>query len=146
MNEPLANSKTSSATSNGERRSASVDFCRTERSPRVGVESEGLRAVEAEDSKAPRGEREESSYVIDAGLKMLKVLECLEGRSYEPVGINRVMQRSGFNRDLTRRLLITAKKAGWVKEIISGRERLFFLGPKAENLARGFSATLLSQK
>ena len=101
--------------------------------------------IEPENSKsAPaRGERDEDSYVIDAGLKLLKVLECLEGRNFEPVTIKLAMERSSFNRDLTRRLIITAKRAGWIKEIMSGKERQFIPGPKLENLAKSYAATLV---
>lgn len=97
------------------------------------------------ETRARLGERDEESYVIDAGLKLLRVLECFEGRNFEPVTINRVLQRcgEGFNRGLVRRLIITAKRAGWVKEIMAGRERQFIPGPKLENLAKGYAAALV---
>jgi hypothetical protein len=153
MNEPLANSKTSTGAGNGEREPARVDTGREGSGPRLGAEPEGLRPraegqaearASARAQKAPRGERDEASYVIDVGLRILKMLECMEGRNFEPVTFKRAMQRSGFDRNFVRSAMITLKKAGWVKEVISGREREFILGPKAENLAKRLSASLLN--
>jgi hypothetical protein len=76
-------------------------------------------------------------------MKLLKVLECMEGRNFEPVTFNRMMDRTGFDRSFVRSALITLRKAGWVKEIITTREREFVLGRKAETLARDLSAYLL---
>lgn len=91
-------------------------------------------------------ERSEDSYVIDAGLKMLRVLECLEGRSFEPVNIKRVAERSGFNRSFCRSALITLKKAQFAKQVLSSSESLWTVGPKIENLARAYSAELLKSQ
>ncbi len=95
-----------------------------------------------ENSRA--GERDEESYIIEAFAKGLKIFECFEGRNFEPVTIKRAMQRSGYPRSYCRDALITLKKLGWAKEIILGRERAFILGHKFENLARSYSASLLS--
>jgi DNA-binding IclR family transcriptional regulator len=90
-------------------------------------------------------DRAEETYVIDAGAKMMKVLEALEGRNFEPVNIGRVAQRTGFSRDFCRRALITLKKVGWAKQLIpDGRDSLFVLGPKAENLARRYGAAMVA--
>lgn len=120
------------------RRPASLDFCRVDAVSRVGVSTEGLRPAAAD--KPAQKERDEASYVIEAGLKMLKVLEALEGRSYEPVSIQRVAQRTGFSRDICRRSLITLKRAGWAKQTVDG----WMLGAKAENLARRLGASLIA--
>jgi len=91
------------------------------------------------------GERDEESYVIDAGLKLLRLLECVEGRNFEPVTIKRLMQRTGFNRSQVRSLVITAKKGRWLKELVTTKERQFIAGPKLENLSRNLATSMLSR-
>jgi hypothetical protein len=105
-----------------------------------------VKSAQASDTRKPQGERDEESYVIEAGLKLLRLLECVEGRNFEPVTIGRFMQRTGFNRDLTRRLIITAKKGRWLKELVSTKERQFIPGPKLENLSRNLATSMLSRR
>jgi DNA-binding IclR family transcriptional regulator len=108
------------------------------------MSSESVKSVKSADSRK-LGERDEESYVIDAGLKLLRLLECVEGRNFEPVTIKRLMQRTGFSRDLTRRLVITAKKGRWLKELVTTKERQFVPGPKMENLARNLMTSMLAR-
>ena len=56
----------------------------------------------------------------------MKVFEALEGRSFEPVTIARVEQRTGFTRDFCMRALRTLKVAGYAKETLDG----WVLGPR----------------
>lgn len=150
MSNDLANEANSTGAEDGEQGPARLDFCRTERSPRLGVESERLSAVTPrggsptvrEGSKgSQRQDRDDASYVIDAVAKALKVFEALEGRSFEPVSVARVAQRTGFGRDFCFRALKTLKVAGYAKETLDG----WILGPKAEALSRRLSSSLLSQ-
>lgn len=142
MNEALANSKTTTAAGNGEFGSTRLDAGRVASGSSLGDEPEGLRAAAAKEKGkgAPRADREDKDYVIDAVAKALKVFEALEGRSFEPVSVARVAQRTGFGRDFCFRALKTLKVAGYAKETLDG----WVLGPKAEALSRKLSSTLLS--
>jgi hypothetical protein len=149
MNEALADSKDSTSAANSERESAGVDARGVGSRSRVGTQTKEVRSREKEVSTGSgsdrvaspktQKERDEDSYVIDAGLKMLRVFEALEGRSFEPATITRVVQRTKLDRDFCRRALITLKKAGWAKQTFDG----WVLGTKAENLARRYSSELL---
>lgn len=159
----LANKNNSARANFGKdaRRSHRVDFRGVGRVAGVGIVARGLSASEKVGSieikekvrtgsgsdraqNSQRGDRDEASYVLDTALKVLKVLECLEGRAFEPVTIERVMQRSGFNRSFVRTALITLKRAGWAKELIEGHERKFIHGHKAASLAQHYAAKLVS--
>lgn len=163
MNEPLANTTTAPGAETGEQRAARLDFCRVDRVPRLGVEPEGLRPAPAPTkaqirterrsagskakNKATRTERDEDSYVIESGLKILRVLECLEGRNFEPVTFETMMNRTGFNRSFVRDAMITLKKSGWVKEILDDPKKRFFIpGRKAKNFSKGYSGALLREQ
>src|SRR5436853_4860108 len=110
MNEALAHTEDSSRADQraDARRSDQLDAGAVGRVSRVGDVAQGLRPGTEASKVQSRGDRDEESYVIDAGLKLLRLLECVESRNREPITINRLMQRTGFNRDLTRRLVITA--------------------------------------
>ncbi len=62
----------------------------------------------------------ETGYVIDVGLRLFKVFEALEGMKFEPVTIQRVMQRTGFSYDFCMRALRTLKVAGYVTQTPTG--------------------------
>ena len=144
----VANKTDSTGAANSERGSARVDFCRTESGPRVGAQTEGLRAVEKE-SKGQRPktkDRSEDSYIIAAFAKGLKIFECFEGRNFEPVTVKMAMERTGYPRSYCRAALITLKKLGFAKEILSGRESTYVLGHKFENLARSYASTELARR
>lgn len=91
-------------------------------------------------SVEPRPKRSEHSYVIDAGLRMLKVLEALKGMNFEPVSIARVVQRSGFSYDFCRRALITLKRGGFATESPDGWQ----VGPKLMQFAQNFNDVCLA--
>ena len=63
-----------------------------------------------------RSPRSEERYALDTGLRLLKVLEALEGTNFEPVSIQRVQERTKFPYDFCRRALITLKLAGFAAE------------------------------
>lgn len=87
-------------------------------------------------STAKRRERDEASYVIDTPLKVLKVLEALEGRAFEPSTITRVQQRTGFTQNFCRRALLTLKQAGYAKQTYDG----WIVGPKLVRFAGRITA------
>jgi len=60
-----------------------------------------------------RAKRDDADYEIEALSKGLAVLEALEGTRWEPVGVSTVMERTGFNRDLTDRTLKTLRLRGY---------------------------------
>ena len=104
---------------------------------RVGVVAEGLRTGEAGGKqprgkpRAKRGEREDKEYVMQTPQKVLKVLEALEGRAFEPATINRVVQRTGFTQSFCRSALLTLKEAGYAKRTFDG----WIVGPKLVRFA-----------
>lgn len=67
------------------------------------------------------GKRTDEDYAIDAGLRLLKVLEALEGQNFEPVTTQRVQQRTGFSYDFCFRALKTLKVAGYATENEDGK-------------------------
>lgn len=64
--------------------------------------------------------RSNESYVIEAALKVLQVLEHLQGQQYAPVSVAEMAARSGFNYDFCRRALRTLFAAGWAVETERG--------------------------
>lgn len=87
-----------------------------------------------------REQREQGTYVIDAGLRMLKVLEALRGTNFEPVTIKRVEQRTGYSYDFCRRALITLKLAGFATESKEGWQ----VGTKLMQFAANFNDVCLA--
>jgi len=89
--------------------------------------------------------RSQSTYIIEAGLRMLKVLEALRGTNFEPVNIKRVEQRTGYSYEFCRRALITLKAAGFATESSGGWQ----VGTKLMQFATNFNEvciTALSQQ
>lgn len=84
----------------------------------------------------PPRTRDDQSYVIDAALNTLKVLEALQGNQYEPVKVPEVQKRTGFTYDFCRRALRTLKAAGWAVET----ERGWQLSVKAAQFSEKFTA------
>jgi DNA-binding IclR family transcriptional regulator len=75
--------------------------------------------------------RGDKDYAIDAGLRLLKVMEALEGTNFEAVSIKRVQERcggeaQGFTYDFCMRALRTLKVAGFAAQT----ERGWMAGPK----------------
>jgi DNA-binding IclR family transcriptional regulator len=79
--------------------------------------------------------RTDQDYAIDAGLRMIKVLEALEGTNFEPVPIKRVMERTGFKYDFCFRALRTLKVAGWATESPDGWQ----VGPRLLKFSERFN-------
>lgn len=87
-----------------------------------------------------RGVRDESQYALDTGLRLLKVLEALEGTNFEPVSIERVQQRTHFSYDFCRRALITLKLAGFAAQ----QKTLWMPGPKLTRFGTNFNELCLA--
>jgi DNA-binding IclR family transcriptional regulator len=79
--------------------------------------------------------RNDRDYAIDAGLRMIKVLEALEGTNFEPVSIKRVMERTNFKYDFCFRALRTLKLAGWATESPDGWQ----VGPRLLKFSERFN-------
>lgn len=67
-----------------------------------------------------RNARTDEDYANDSGLRLLKVLEALEGTSFESVSVQRVQNRTGFSYNFCFRALKTLKVAGFAQETESG--------------------------
>lgn len=99
--------------------------------------------VSAEEGPRTLGEREETSYVNRDAVNMLVIVECFRGINDAPLTFARIMFRTGFSRDQVRRLVISGKARGWIKENATSKERQFVPGPKAVNWARDLIASEL---
>jgi DNA-binding IclR family transcriptional regulator len=60
-----------------------------------------------------RTKRPDSAYEIESVSKALAVLEALEGTAFEPVSVQRIMQRTQLPRDVVDRTLKTFRLRGW---------------------------------
>lgn len=83
------------------------------------------------DQNQKRAPRSEADYVIETPLKVLKVLEALEGRAFEPASIKRIAERASLSQDFSRRALLTLKQAGYAKQTLDG----WIIGPKLVRFA-----------
>ena len=59
------------------------------------------------------GNRTDRDYEIDAVSKALRVFEALEGTSFEPIPIKRVIERCQLPKDFVMRTLRTYRLNGW---------------------------------
>lgn len=57
--------------------------------------------------------RPDEEYEIEAVTKALMVLEALEGTNFEPVAIDRIMERTNFKRNFCERALKTFRMKGY---------------------------------
>jgi DNA-binding IclR family transcriptional regulator len=87
-----------------------------------------------------RAIRSDQDYAINAGLRLLKVLEALEGTSFEPVSIQRIQHRTGFTYDFCFRALKTLKVAGYAAEHGGGWQ----VGPKFLKFSQRFNDLCLA--
>lgn len=127
--EALAHKEDSTSAENSERRAARLDRRRVDKVPAVGCVSGELRT-------SGRKQRDEASYAMQTPLKVLKVLEALEGRAFEPATIERVVQRTGFTQSFCRAALITLKQSGYAKQTLDG----YIVGPKLARFASRITA------
>lgn len=68
-----------------------------------------------------RKSRTDSDYEIDAVSKALAVIEALEGTSFEPVSIDRIVQRAELPKNLVFRTLRTLRLRGWAIQNRQGK-------------------------
>lgn len=64
--------------------------------------------------------RTDADYEIEALSKGLVVLEALEGTAFEPVGIGRIVQRTGLPKDTVFRTLRTLRLRGYAVQNARG--------------------------
>lgn len=55
-------------------------------------------------------------YHNESTVHTIKVLEALEGASFEPVGIKRIIERAELPYDKVRRVLLTLESLGWARQ------------------------------
>lgn len=60
-----------------------------------------------------RNKRPDEAYEIESLSKGIAVLEALEGTSFEPVPVQRIIDRTGFKRDFVERALKTYRLRGY---------------------------------
>lgn len=80
--------------------------------------------------------RTEADYEIESVSKGLAVLEALEGTAFEPVRIQRIMQRTGFSKDLCFRTLCTLSIRGYAVRNAKGE---WSIGPRFIRLAHAIT-------
>lgn len=82
--------------------------------------------------------RPDSKYQIESVSKALAVLEALEGRNFEPVSVQKIMERTGFNRDTVDRNLKNFRLRGYAIQNERGEwsigKRLIALSLRISNL------------
>ena len=61
--------------------------------------------------------RSDSKYEIESLTKGLLILESLEGRNFEPVSVKKIMERTGFSRDIVDRSLKTLRLNGYAVQL-----------------------------
>jgi DNA-binding IclR family transcriptional regulator len=61
--------------------------------------------------------RNETDYEIESVSKAVNVLMALEGTSFEPVSIQKIIERTGFSRDFCTRALVTWKIKGFAEQL-----------------------------
>ena len=83
-------------------------------------------------STAITRKRTDADYEIDSVSKALAVLEALEGTRFEPVRIQRIMQRTGFSKDLCFRTLCTLRLRGYAERSERGE---WTIGPRFIRMA-----------
>jgi DNA-binding IclR family transcriptional regulator len=96
--------------------------------------------MSTESRRLGRAKRTDEAYVIDAGIRLLKVMEALEGTNFEPVTIQRVQQRTGYTYDFCRRALFTLKRAGYAAQT----ERGWQVGPRLLRFSERFNNLCLA--
>ena len=80
--------------------------------------------------------RTDVDYQIESVSKALTVLEALEGTAFEPVRIQRIMQRTGFSKDLCFRTLCTLRLRGYAVRNNRGE---WCIGPRLIRLSNAIS-------
>lgn len=82
------------------------------------------------------GKRSDAAYEIGALSKGLLVLEALEGTSFEPVTLNRIVERSRLPKDTVYRSLRTLRLMGWATNDSRGN---WMIGQRFIRLVRAVS-------
>lgn len=84
-----------------------------------------------------RNRRPDEAYEIAALTKGLAVLEALEGTSFEPVSVKRIINRCQLPRDVVERSLKTYRLRGWADQNDRGD---WMIGQRFVRMAQAASA------
>jgi DNA-binding IclR family transcriptional regulator len=68
-----------------------------------------------------RNKRPDEAYEIESQSKGWAILEALEGSNFEPATVQKLMERTGFTRDLIERSLKTMRLRGYAAQDEKGR-------------------------
>lgn len=68
-----------------------------------------------------KNKRTDESKEIESLSKGLMVLEAMEGKSFEPVTVKKIIERTGLSRNIVDRVLITLKLRGYAIQDDSGK-------------------------
>ena len=80
-----------------------------------------------------RNKRPDEDYEIEAVSKAAAVLEALEGTAFEPVPVQRIIDRTGFKRDFVERALKTWRLRGYAVQNDKGE---WMIGPRYIRMAK----------
>ncbi len=90
-----------------------------------------------------RTKRPDEDYEIESVSKSLAVLEALEGISFEPVPVQRIIDRTGFKRDFVERSLKTYRLRGYAVQNERGE---WSIGPRFVRMAQSAAASQFTQR
>lgn len=88
-----------------------------------------------------RTKRPDEAYEIAALSKGLVVLEALEGTNFEPVPVQRIIDRTGFKRDFVERALKTYRLRGYAVQNERGE---WSMGNRILRLSNDYSKVALA--
>lgn len=60
--------------------------------------------------------RDPKAYANESVIHTIKILEALEGTSFEPVSLKTIMNRTGLEYDKCRRVLLTLQLLNWTQQ------------------------------
>ena len=88
-----------------------------------------------------RNNRSDAEYEIGGATKCFKVMEALMGTDAEPVTVQTVMERTGFDRNFVDRALKTLRLNGYAKQVDPSKK--WSLGSRLLKFSERFNETCL---
>jgi DNA-binding IclR family transcriptional regulator len=88
-----------------------------------------------------RTKRPDEAYEIESVSKAAAVLEALEGTIFEPVPVQRIINRTGFSRDFVERALKTWRLRGYAAQNDRGE---WYMGNRILRLANSYGQICLA--
>lgn len=92
-------------------------------------------------SMTTRSKRDPKEYANENVVHTIKIIEALEGVNFEPVSIQRIMERTGLKRDKCMRVLTTLELLGWAKQ---NERKEWLLGAKILRFANRYSEIVIA--